>query len=129
MKEIDACVALMPADIEMPIDLIPALEGKGKAKEAEALFARTLKVKRQLCKDYPKSAAVHNSLAWLCAVTRRELDDALRHASKAVEMEPDRAAYRGTLAEILFQKGDKERAIAEMKKCLEPKKGFYHSQL
>jgi hypothetical protein len=36
-----------------------------------------------------------------------------------VELAPDEAAYQDTLAEVYFQRGDREAAVAAAQKCVE----------
>ena len=49
----------------------------------------------------------------------RELDQALQHAQRAVELEPDHASYVDTLAEVYFRRGNTTEAIRWAKRCLE----------
>jgi hypothetical protein len=59
------------------------------------------------------------------------MQDGLAHARKAAELEPEVAGYQDTLAEVLFQIGDKASAIAAQQKAteLDPKKVYYRKQL
>jgi len=130
-KEIDRCVELLPGNPDVATQLVPELDKAGHKKDAEALFERFRSFKTQLCKDYPNSAGVRNSLAWMCATCRRDLENAQQFAERAVALEPSLPGYRDTLAEVLFQRGQKEKAIAEMKKCIkqDPKRMYYQKQL
>jgi tetratricopeptide (TPR) repeat protein len=67
----------------------------------------------------------------MAACCRRDLDEALPLAEKAVSLEPTLPGFRDTLAELLFQRGKKDEAITQMKKCLEldPKREYYRKQL
>jgi tetratricopeptide (TPR) repeat protein len=129
--DIDFCLTAMPGNIELSIQLSAALEKQGRNKEADRLFERMRIYKQKLLKDYPESAGLHNSLAWLEACCRRDLKEALEHAEKAVKLEPTLAGHRDTLAEVLFQLGKKEEAIGHMKKCIEmePRREYYKKQL
>ncbi len=130
-KEIDQSVSLLPGNPDLATQLVPELDKAGHKKDADTLFERFRSFKEKLCKDYPDSAGLHNSMAWMCATCRRDLDNAQKHAEKAVALEPSLPGYRDTLAEVLFQRGQKEKAIAEMKKCLEldPKRVYFQKQL
>jgi tetratricopeptide (TPR) repeat protein len=130
-RELAVCEALRPGNLDLPLQLVPELEKRGLKKDADGLFERALDAGRRLCTDYPRSAWAHNNLAWLCARCRRNLDDGLEHASKAVELSPDKAASLDTLAEVYFQRGDQGKAIELMKKCitLEPGSTYFPRQL
>ena len=70
-----------------------------------------------------------NSLMTRC---RRNLDAALEHSKKAVELAPHVASYRDTMAEVLFQRGNKTEALELMKKCLKmplANLGYYQRQI
>jgi tetratricopeptide (TPR) repeat protein len=130
-QEIAVCAALEPANVDLTIALLPELEKRGNKKEAQDLFAQALATQLQFVTDYPGSAWVHNNLAWLCAACRRDLDTGLDHARRAVELSPDNTGYLDTLAEVLFQRGDKEKAIEMMKKAiaLNGMKPYFQKQL
>jgi len=110
--------AALPGNIELALDLVPELERLQRPDEAEELFALVYRVGRQVCDDFPDSALAHNNLAWLAARCGRRLDDALAHAQRAVALAPDKAAYLDTLAEVHFQKGDRDRAVELAEQCL-----------
>jgi predicted Zn-dependent protease len=130
-KEITLARTLLPGNIDLAIRLLPPLEKRGQAKDADQLFRETLAVYDKLCKEYPKCAWAHNSAAWLSACCRRNLDGALAHATRAVELTPDTPSYMDTLAEVYFQRGDKEKAVALQKRVIEldPKKPYFRKQL
>ncbi len=62
---------------------------------------------------------------------RRELDAALDHATQATKLAPDNPGFLDTLAEVYFQGGDKDKAIAAIKKSikLDTKKTYFTRQL
>jgi tetratricopeptide (TPR) repeat protein len=130
-KAIDACMDMLPGDVNLPILLMPVMEKLGHKKDADDLFAKAWTVQGGLCKEYPKSAWGHNNTAWLGVRCRRNLDEALKHAKQAVELAPDQTSYLDTLAEAYFQKGDKEKALELIKKCvkLDPKYAYFQRQL
>lgn len=118
-REMDVCYELTPDDISIAIDLVPDLEKRGYRQDADSLFTRTLARQQALCEKFPDSANQHNQYAWLAAECRRDLDKALDHARRAVELAPDHAAYVDTLAETYFQRGELEKAVEQMKRCVE----------
>ena len=69
--------------------VVPQLDRMGKKKEADAVFEKTFAVVEDLCRRDPKSALLHNDLAWTCAVSRRKLDLGLEHAREAVRLKPE----------------------------------------
>jgi len=130
-KEVEDVLALQPGNIDLAIDLVPELVKRGKKKEADELFTRIYAVQDGVCKEYPKSGWSHNNTAWLAVRCRRDLDAALEHARQGVELEPDNAGHLDTLAEVYFQRGDKDKAVELMKKCIamQPRYEYFRRQL
>jgi tetratricopeptide (TPR) repeat protein len=130
-KEIAYCRAALPGDVDLAILVVPELQRKGHKKDADELFAHTAAVYEKLSADYPKCAWAHNSIAWLSVCCRRDLDQALDHAQKAVALAPTNAGHLDTLAEVHFQLGQKDRALEAQRKAieLEPKRGYFQKQL
>jgi hypothetical protein len=131
LREVEACAALVPGHTDVLIHVLPALEQGGRKKTADELFERCWALHEKLAAAYPRSGYAHNALAWLAAGCRRRLDQALEHARKAVDLVPDQASYLDTLAEVNFQRGDKERALELMRKCVALDGGntYYRKQL
>jgi tetratricopeptide (TPR) repeat protein len=131
LEEAKRCRTILPGGIDVAISLVPGLDRCGRQKDADALFEDLLAVHEQHCRDYPQSASGHNNLAWLAACCRRKLDVALEHARKAVELAPEKAGFLDTLAEVYFQRGEQEQAVACIKKSIEldPKNRYFHKQL
>ena len=61
---------------------------------------------------FPKSATACNNLAWAYASMGQHLDEAERLARLALTLAPDEPGYVDTLAEVLFRKGQRNKAIA-----------------
>jgi tetratricopeptide (TPR) repeat protein len=131
LRHADLALALAPGYIELPIALIPELERRGRKKEATDLFNRCYETWEKVVRAYPRYAQAHNSLAWLSACCRRNLDAALQHAEKAVELAPTHAGYLDTLAEVHFQRGNKDKAVELQKRAIElnPKRVYFRKQL
>ncbi|HTU89609.1 MAG TPA: hypothetical protein VMF69_05880, partial [Gemmataceae bacterium] len=120
-----------PGYVNLPIALVPELERRGHKKEAADLFNRCYGAYEKVCRAYPRCAWAHNSAAWMSACCRRNLDQALQHAEKAVELVPTYAGYLDTLAEVHFQRGDKDKAVTLQKRAIEldPKRAYFRKQL
>jgi tetratricopeptide (TPR) repeat protein len=131
MKEAAVGLRLLPGDVDVPILYLPGLEKLGRKKEADELFEKVYAFYAGLLRDYPDWARGRNDLAWLCARCRRKSDEAVKHAERAVALDPERVSYLDTLAEAHFQNGAKAKAVELMKKCLErePTSSFYKKQL
>ncbi len=131
LLRIAICQEMLPGNVDLAIQVVPELEKLGKKKEAEEQFMRVVQVYEKLCKEYPRCPWTHNSIAWTSACCRRNLDSALEHAQKAVELAPKNAGHLDTLSEVYFQRGDKARAIELEKKVieLEPNRPYFRKQL
>ena len=94
-------------------------------------YARVSERYAKLCETYPQSGPLHNLYAWAAAKCRRQLDAALAHARRAVELQPTNTASIDTLAEAHFQRGEFAEAIVAMARCaeLEPNERRHKEQL
>ncbi|MBM4030513.1 MAG: hypothetical protein FJ291_01860 [Planctomycetes bacterium] len=126
MEEARLCLDVLPACWDLALALVPELEKAGRVKEADELFGRVYDALDKACQFCPHSAATHNSLAWLAARCRRRLDAALEHARRAVELEPNSAAFVDTLAETHFQRGELDKAVEAGQRALDLGKDKYH---
>lgn len=131
LQEIRLCQRYHPGDPSLAEDLVPVLETAGLPAEAEELFQSTFTHLHEICHDFPLSALHHNNLAWMAARCNRQLDEALRLARRAVELNPSSAAYLDTLAEVSYRLGQVEDAIGYEQRCveLEPDSPHYAAQL
>jgi tetratricopeptide (TPR) repeat protein len=66
-----------------------------------------------------REASLCNGLAWLLVNTDGNFDEALKHAKRAVELEPKSGAILDTLAHVYFAKGDFENAVKTEEKACE----------
>jgi hypothetical protein len=73
-----------------------------------------------------KEANDCNQFAWLVANTEGDMNEALKYAKRAVELQPGSGGILDTLAHVYFAKGDIENAVKTQEKAaeLEP-----HSEL
>jgi tetratricopeptide (TPR) repeat protein len=86
---------------------------------ADRLFEKTFESQLQLCSEFPHSATLFNETAWLCARSQRRLDQARELIQQAISLEADVAAYYDTLAEVQFQQGNRQAAVAAARRCLD----------
>lgn len=72
-----------------------------------------------------------NGLAWTCATNDVYLDDALRAAERAVELEPKNTGILDTLAEVHFRMGhaDKAAEVESRALAMEPGNNYLTEQL
>jgi len=131
IEELHKAEAVQPANIQVALDCDSELRKHGAAVEADELYRRMLERHEALCRDFPHSGTYHNDLAWLSANLDRDLDKALAHAQRAVELEPQSAGVLDTLAEVYFRRGDRAEAVRLTKRCLEmePDGAHYKKQL
>ena len=119
LAELARCDKLLPGDVRLIVELVPKLDQAGQRDAADLLFAQAFGVHHGVCDEFATSATYLNNTAWLAARSQRKLDEALELANKALALAPAEAAYHDTLAEVHFQRGDREAAVAAAKKALE----------
>jgi tetratricopeptide (TPR) repeat protein len=131
LAEARASLAVLPGNIELGLGLIPDLDKGGKKKEADELYAKIKAAYEGALADHGSSGELRNSLAWTQVNCNRDLDEALKHAQKAVEVSPRTTAYIDTLAEVYFRKKDRAKALELMKQCaaLDPTNPYFRKQL
>ena len=131
IDELHQAEAIQPANIQLALDCDAELRKHGAAGEADALYRRMLEQHEALCRDFPRGGTYHNDLAWLAANLDRDLDKALAHAQRAVELEPQSAGILDTLAEVHFRRGNRAEAVRLARRCLEmePDGEHYKKQL
>lgn len=117
-RELAACRQLLPNDSGVVEELFPLLERAGWKEEFDALYREHRTKLEALTKQYPQSARFANSLAWTCAIARRDLDEALAHAKRALELAPETAGYLDTLAEVHFARGEYQQAVAVQRRAV-----------
>lgn len=85
---------------------------QGKLAEAEEWI-------EQVLDEFPDDAGALNDLGYLWADQNKRLQRAHRMIRRAVEAEPDNAAYRDSLGWVLYRLGRYEEAVVEQKKAVE----------
>jgi tetratricopeptide (TPR) repeat protein len=71
----------------------------------------------QVLDEFPEDAGALNDLGYLWADENQHLDRAHRMIQKAVEAEPDNAAYRDSLGWVLYRRGQFAEAVVELEKA------------
>jgi tetratricopeptide (TPR) repeat protein len=74
---------------------------------------------QQVLDEFPDDIGAMNDLGFLWADENRRLPQALKMIRKAVEAEPDNAAYRDSLGWALYRLGRWDEAVAELQKAAE----------
>ena len=131
-REVKTSMEILPIDSSIVIDVVPELDKAGKHAQADALFDKMFAIQEALCEKFPDSTFQLNECAWLAAKCHRQLDKAIVHARRAVELDPNKGVDAiDTLAEAYFQHGDYVQAIAEEQKCVDlaPNVPFHRKQL
>ena len=119
LAELARCEKLLPGDVRLIVELIPKLDKANQQDAADLLFAQAFGVHHGVCEEFPQSGTYLNNTAWLAARAQRRLDEALELSQKAIALAPNEAAYHDTLAEVHFQRGDRDAAVAAAKKAQE----------
>ena len=117
--ELDRCEKLLPGDVRLSVDLAPKLDAAGMKAIADQVFERAMAAHQRVLADFPESPTFLNNAAWIAARGQRQLDAALDLAQRAVKVAPHEASYHDTLAEVHFQRGDREPAVAAAQKAAE----------
>lgn len=117
-KHIERALVAGPTNSDLSEELVPLLESVGRKQQADEMFERQYAAYQAAVERFPKSALLHNNIAWLAARSSRRLDDALTHATKAVELSPDNAGHIDTLAEVHFRRGDRDTAVQHSRRAL-----------
>jgi tetratricopeptide (TPR) repeat protein len=125
----------LPTNTIVLSTLALTLDGAGRKPEARQVYEATLKLQ-------PDNAVALNNLAFLLAESGGDLDDALTKAQRAKQLlpslfeisdtlgwiylkknladnQPTHSTYRFHLGMAYSQKGDKTRAVEQLKKALE----------
>jgi tetratricopeptide (TPR) repeat protein len=119
VRELEQAERTLPGDVRLIVEFVPRLDRAGQTAAAEKLFQQGFGAHQQVCEAFPTSATFHNNAAWLAARSQRKLDEAFALVTKAIGLVPEEAAYHDTLAEVHFQRGDREAAVASARRAVE----------
>ncbi len=125
-RHTERLLKLDPLDIDLAERLLPKMRDASMADLADQTFASVFDEGLRYTETFSLDAMVCNNLAWVAAMNATRLDEARRLSESAVQLEPDSAIYRDTLAEILFLSGDKPVALKIEQDCLLDDPGQWH---
>jgi tetratricopeptide (TPR) repeat protein len=111
LATLSRCHRIFASDGSLADFFFPALRKAGLIKEHDAWFLDSWKKMEDIIALYPESDNTRNTAAWFAARAMRKLDDAERHARKALATSPGQSAYLDTMAEIYFARGQREKAL------------------
>jgi tetratricopeptide (TPR) repeat protein len=107
--EFRAAIRLNPDDAQAHYNLGVALRYQGNLEEASAEFRSAIRLN-------PVDAGAHNGLAWALVVSpnrpRRDYEEGLRHARRAVELVPNDGSVANTLALAEYRSSHRSESIA-----------------
>ncbi len=92
-------------------DVLPVLRQKGLHKQADEIWKQVSPIYRHSLKTFPNGHNSYNTAAWVASRAARDLDDASRWIEVALAAEPLNSAYLDTKAEVIFAKGDRQKAL------------------
>ena len=135
LAEAKICLDHCAGDADSQIDIVNAFRDAGRP-EADAAYDRAKSLYTELAARRPgdspaASPPADNLLAWFECRCGRDLDDALARATRAAEAEPENTAILDTLAEVHFRRGETDRALELVRRCikLEPNSEHHKKNL
>lgn len=115
---LDSCQQLNPGSGSLADDFFPALRLAGVDQHYQKWFESSFQHVAAACEVFPKAHNAHNTAAWLASRAMLRLDDAQRHAQRAIHLKPHQGAYLDTMAEVWFAKGDRAKAVEWSEKAV-----------
>ncbi len=125
-KHLKRIYQLDPLDIDVAERLLPLMRKNGMNELADNAFDQIWAKGKEYLSQQPFDSTSANNLAWVAAMNKRYLEEAVKVSEQAVYHEPDSAVYRDTLAELLFSVERKEEALLIEKACLLDDPGQWH---
>jgi tetratricopeptide (TPR) repeat protein len=121
----------MPEGMGLSLELVLAFDRAGRKADADRLFDEVFARLQRACVEAPRCIERLNRLSWLAARCGRKLDSALPHARRATELRPTSAGLFDTLAEVQFQRGKQDSALAAIREAvkLAPTRKYFAAQL
>ena len=109
---------ILPRDGYLANELFPAMRELGLHDHHDRLFEKSAQHAREMIKRYPLDDNGYNSFAWMASRANRCLDEAEEYLKKALELNPQSAAYLDTMGEIYFARRNREEAVKWSEKSI-----------
>ena len=87
--------------------------------EKEKLYEKAFSLVQTILKENPNDAYAYNFLGYSLLTQGKELDQAYKYISKAVELKPEDGYIRDSLGWYYYKKGNVEKALTELQKAVE----------
>jgi tetratricopeptide (TPR) repeat protein len=120
-----------PTNPEIASYVVPLLKKLNRPDDAKTIFNAAFDDLKKKLDDDPTNPMLLNNIAWFCAESEDNMEQAKKWADQAVAAKPDNAAFLDTLAELNFKLGDADKAV-ELEThalTLEPGDTFMTAQL
>ena len=115
---LEKCHRIFINDGSLADHFFPAIRKAGLVREHDQWFGESWDRMVEIIERYPASDNTRNTAAWFASRAMRKLDEAEKQVAKALESNPDQAAYLDTMAEIQFAKGDRDKALEWSRRAL-----------
>jgi tetratricopeptide (TPR) repeat protein len=115
---LEKCHRIFINDGSLADHFFPAIRKAGLVEEHDKWFGESWDRMAEIIERYPASDNTRNTAAWFASRAMRKLDEAEKQVAKALESNPDQAAYLDTMAEIQFAKGDRDKALEWSRRAL-----------
>ncbi len=109
---------ILPRDGYLANELFPVMREVGLSVYHDQLFALSARHAREMIERYPLDDNGYNNFAWMASRANRCLDEAEGYLKKALELNPQSAAYLDTMGEIYFARQNREEAVKWSRKSL-----------
>ena len=109
---VDQILDFAPSNTDAVIKMIVWLKQTSRPTQAQTLFKRVYdQAKSEIADPANTSPTEYNDLAWLCARSGENLDEAVKFAQSAVDQAPNNSSFLDTLAEAKYRTGHTDEAI------------------
>ncbi len=103
---------------DYPDSSIQAYNALSGAYYFTGAFDKMIQILRQGVKTQPENAMMHNDLAYQLAEMNTDLEQALVHANRALELSPDSADILDTAGWVHYHQGDFKKALKYLEQAI-----------